>query len=401
MKKIVSIALSLMLVLTMSISAFAAEKVEVKEKDSLITWLQDTENTKFDYTDPTKPLNTDADWTAFIFARAGVSVDPAYLTYLPEAVKANAKRFYPSDNARVALVAVANGLDPKNLGGVDVIKALADYDYTGVTMLSSLYAPLLFMNASDDFEFANAKKQEIIDRLAAIQMTDGGFPFSTEDLYGTGVTSDMDTTAYVVQALAPFYLAQDAKAMHVVDLALEYMLSAPRAASGAFNNSFGGASGETTAQVVTALAALNMDPTGDTFKANGKTAIDGLKAFIDPATGGGFMQYNDWVTGDLITSVNVMSTWQILQGFVAYERIANGENSLYNLNAPAAPVVPNPAPVEPETETTTAAPQTEETTQNTENVDIPKTGAAGSVLPIVMTSALLGAAVLYLQKKHD
>ena len=99
--------------------------------------------------------------------------------------------------------------------------ALSSVDYTKQTYLSSLVFPLIAMNFRSDFGFSDEVKADIVKTILASQLSDGGFPYSTEDS-GYGVTSDTDTTSMAVQALAPYYKTDDA-VRAAVDKALDHL----------------------------------------------------------------------------------------------------------------------------------------------------------------------------------
>ena len=393
MKKLLSVILAAALLCVTAVTGFAEQPVSVEaEKAQLTAWLLDDEKTEFDFT--ATDMDSNLDWAMFTLASNGVDVKEKYAAYIENAVRENFNAStYPSDLARVYLAVAANDMDVTNIGGFDLKGALEKVDYSGQTFLSSLYAPLLAMHYTAVDAFPEAKKQEIVTRLLDCQLPDGGFPYCTVD-GGYGVVSDTDTTAMVLQALAP-YVKTDAAVASTTQKALAY-LQTQQADSGAYMN-FGTPTAESTAQVMMALTALGKNPLDAAYKTeSGNTPLDGIKTFIAP-NGGAF--YFDYVTG--APKENAMSTYQVLQALVDYEIFTENGKTIFTIAQ--KPVEPPTAETTTE-ETTTEQPAVQETTTNApaqENVpEIPKTGISHSAAPLAISMAAFGLALVYL-KKHD
>lgn len=375
MKKVFSILLSVLLVCALfTTTVFAAPAVP---RQALTAWLQNADNTQFDYTDTSYPDSL-IDWTAFTLAQSGAAPDAAYADYIDEAVKNSFDSLYPSDLARIVLSTTACGLDAQNIGGHDLLAALGTVDYTSQIYLSSLAFPLLAMRFSASFEFADSTKQSVVTTLLAAQQADGGFPYCSVD-EGFGISSDCDTTAIAVQALAPYY-ETDETVREAVDKALIY-LKAQQFDTGAFGSEvFGTQSGESTAQVILALCALGLDPTAEKYCKNGVSPVAALESFISE-NGGGLNYAN---------AEDPLTTYQLLQAYEAYARFQNGEPTLFTYTARASEPTTDPA-----TDTTAPASESE---PPAETVDIPNTGAA--VPAAAALAVLAAAAVLVTRKKH-
>ena len=387
MKKTGLTVLSVLLVLSLlTVSVFAAGSTA--EKQGLCAWLQNADNTGFDYSETSFADGT-VDWSAFALARSFADVPKEYPAYINAVVENTFAGLYPSDIARITLSATACGLDPRSVGGHDLLAALSSVDYTKQTYLSSLIFPLIAMNFRSDFGFSDEVKADIVKTILAAQLSDGGFPYSTEDS-GYGVTSDTDTTSMAVQALAPYYKTDDA-VRAAVDKALDYLLT-QQFDDGSFGyTAWGSKSGESTAQVILALCALGLDPTDARFVKNGKTPVDALKTYIGENGGAWYLDYQ---SGKPVE--NALSTYQVLMGLEAYDRFVSGAPAIYTYDEkPQAPET-----TEPTTTPETTAPQTTEpATENKENVEIPKTGAA--TVPVGAAVLLLGAAATVLFVKKD
>lgn len=390
MKKTGLTILSVLLVLSLlTVSAFAAENNSVaSEKQGLCAWLQNDDNTGFDYSETSFADGT-VDWSAFALARSFAEVPEEYPAYVNAVVKNTFSGLYPSDLARFTLSATACGLDPRSVGGHDLLAALSSVDYSAQTYLSSLIFPLIAMNFRSDFGFSEEVKADVVKAILAAQLTDGGFPYSSEDS-GYGITADTDTTSMAIQALAPYYKTDDA-VRAAVDKALGYLLT-QQFDDGSFGyTAWSSPSGESTAQAIIALCALGIDPTDARFVKNGKTPVDALKTYIGENGGAWYLDYQ---SGKPVE--NPLSTYQVLMGLEAYDRFVSGEPSVYTYDEKPQ----TPETTEPTTTPEITAPQTTEpATENKENVEIPKTGAA--TVPVGAAVLLLGSAATVLFVKKD
>ena len=125
-----------------------------------------------------------------------------------------------------------------------------------------------------------------------------------------------------MQALAPYYETND-KVKTAVDKAVE-LLSKVQEDNGVYT-SYGSNNCESTAQVVTALSALKINPdTDERFIKNGNSAIDGLKLFyVSSANGFAHEQGGDY---------NKYSTDQAYYALCAFSRLTNNQTSLYDMS---------------------------------------------------------------------
>lgn len=373
-KQILSVLAVLCILSMLCMTAFAAPRYAEAEK--VAAWLQNPENTEFDY-EETSFVDNLIDWTAFSLARAGKAAPAEYAEYINAAVANSFETMYPSDLARTVLAVTANGMDAAKIGGHDLLAALKSVDYSAQIYLSSLTYPLLAMNFKTDFSFAASLKASIVDAILAVQQADGGWAYCSVD-QGYGVYSDADSTAMTVQALAPYYTENEAVG-RAVDKALAY-LQAQIGETGALE-AWGAPSGESTAQFILALCELGIDPTSEAYTNNGKTLLDGVLRFVTENGGA-----RNWQNEE-----DPLTTYQVLMALDAANRLADGRESEFTYvekteePAPTAPAV---------SETTTSADNTVQT------VDIPKTGSAITATG-AFAAVLLAGAVLTLRKKES
>jgi len=185
----------------------------------------------------------------------------------------------PQDAAKATLAAVALGLDPRAVGGVDfvaVIEAAFDAD-SGRHHASDFNQAIIVVALVVAGEAVPVSAPKA---LVAGQLADGG--------WGFGDAGDADSTAIVVQAL----IAAGSQPDDAVIAAAIAFLAEIQAEDGGWG--FGGDSNaNSTAFVVQALVAAAIDPEGPQFTtASGATPIayllsqqqaDGSFAGFDPA----------------------------------------------------------------------------------------------------------------------
>ena len=163
---------------------------------------------------------------------------------------------------------------------------------------------------------------EIIGRLLELRLEDGGWAVSGDE-------SDVDVTAMVLQALAPF------RGEERVDAALAdglELLSARQTAAGGFR-SYGVENAESTAQVLIALAALEIDPETDSRFLKDAPATEALASFR--MEDGGFRHIPEG-------EYSAVATVQAYCAAVALLRMEEGRGPFFTLDAEPAENLPAP-----------------------------------------------------------
>ena len=131
--------------------------------------------------------------------------------------------------------------------------------------------------------------------------------------------SNVDMTAMVVQALAP-YCSTNANVKDAVDKAVKW-LSAEYQKTGDYGSS------ESAAQVIVALSALNIDAKIDSrFQHNGISVLSNFLSYADPNSKGFLHDKQPNST------VNQMASEQAAYTLVAYDRYVNGSKRLYDMS---------------------------------------------------------------------
>lgn len=227
----------------------------------------------------------------YIIERAGVLHDQKYTEY-----------------ARVALALTAAGADVKDVDGHNLLQPLTEEEKTMRQGFNGAVWALLALNARDQSKMPGAAEacRDYAGKILSVQHADGG--------WGLGEESDIDMTAMVLSALAGF---QTENALtDTINNALAY-LSDQQNADGSF-----GSFAESTAQVVTAMAALGIAADDPRFVKDGLSALDGLCAFY---LGGGRFAHQRSGAADR------MATEQCFYALVAWQRFLKGESALFDM----------------------------------------------------------------------
>ncbi len=297
-----------------------------------------------------------SDWLAFGMGRHGADADyAAYLAVLENKVS---ERYLTKEKLsdtkatewhRIALTVLALGGDPTAFGedeSGEPINLIADgvYNRGEVTDLAEqgingLSWGLLTLDALDYevAEDAYENREDIIERILELQLEDGGFSLKFPP-------SDIDLTAMVLQALAPYYNSEKTytymrlsdqkqrtvRVREVIDEALD-LLSKRQTESAGFE-SFGLENTESLVQVIVALTALQIDPLKDQrFIKNNQTLIDNLSRYQQ--ADGGFI-HSETYDEDNPTAKpdqsNKMASEQALYGLSSLIRFENNLRRLYD-----------------------------------------------------------------------
>jgi hypothetical protein len=260
--------------------------------------------------------NTSGDWEAMAMAAYGRAGDVAGASIVE-----NVRTVYTSgsttDKARAIITLTALGVDASNVysgtEGVywDFVEKLGE---NAPSQAAEAAWGLIALDSGqyDDSGFILAR-QTSSDYLLENKLT----PADDQTAWTFwGTSPDVDATAMVVAALAPYYNSNtDVKT--AIDGALEY-LAAQQKDSGHYGNS------NSTSMVIVALTALGQDPSAETgdFAQDGKSLIEGLLAFRISSNQLGY---------DNNTTASSMSTEQGFRALVAYQGYLTSGKNAYNI----------------------------------------------------------------------
>lgn len=323
----------------------------------IVLWKKNSEGIKSDKLFATDFVSnagsSSSDWYAVAIGRIGIDDD--YFSYLA-VLKNNVQSRYKTDEKldsqkatewhRISLAVLSVGDDPTNMGEdcngqtINLIKdgtydrgkteslgaqGINGYIWALITLDSMRYT--IPDNATDT-------REDIILAILKNQMENGSFTLD-------GDNPDTDITAMAVQALSPYYNDEkeyDLKTYKVkvrlaIDKAVSF-LSSVQNDDGDFS-AWGQDNTESTAQVMTALCSLGIDPDNDArFIKNGNSVLDGLMKYH--TKDGGFAHsyaYDEANTTAEAGEPNSMASEQALYALCALYRYRNGYRSLYDFRA--------------------------------------------------------------------
>ena len=233
-----------------------------------------------------------------------------------------------TDNSREVIALSAIGADASAIGGrhnLVGIGGLADLNWAnGGTINNPIYA--LIALDTNRYELPSAgenvtTREALIERILNSEVSGGGW-----SLFGA---ADIDVTAMAIQALAPYYNTREDVSL-AVDRGLTWLSSRLNERGNfAGTGMWASENSQSAAQVIVALAALGIDAQEDTrfITANGNNPITALLAYQH--ADGGFR--NQWTQVVNNSASNSMSTDQATYALIAYWRLMNNMNSLYDM----------------------------------------------------------------------
>lgn len=292
MKKILSVFLSLTMAFTLVLSSAASAH------GASVSWKTAMSKTESYMTKKLANPTYGDEWALLGLARNGAAVtDATYNKYYKNLGKVladkkgvlDARKY--SEYSKVILTLTAMGKDPTNVGGYNLFEKLADFEMVKKQGINGPVWALLALDC-DGYEIPKVEgisqvtsRELLIENILSQEKEGGGFAL-------TGDAADVDITAMVLSALAPYRTRTDVGT--VVDRAIA-VLSEKQMADGGFET-LKTANAESNVQVIVALTSLGIDPHKDKrFIKNGKSVLDALLTYY--ATGGGFRHVNKSTVG--------------------------------------------------------------------------------------------------------
>jgi hypothetical protein len=243
-----------------------------------------------------------------------------------------------TENSRLILALSALGKDAKNVGGHDLAAPFADMAWvTKQGLNGAIYALIALDALPDTASETQATRDGLIKYILDAALLGGGWNLE-------GSVADVDITAMTLQALAPYYLKAEEgdPVIAVVNAALDWLKTKQDDATGGFLGYNKTLSACSTAQVVTALSALNIPLAQEEYgwtKAGGWNPVTALLSHYNAA---------GWFGEDSSSTYNGMATEQAAYALVAYDRFVNGKTRLYDMSD-AKPLAPGDVYADPET----------------------------------------------------
>ena len=295
-------------------TAFAklSEQVDVTYAEALASTLAELNREKNVYTGSVK-----GEWKVLALARGGITsgtdTDPmsaavGYQNSLAQALQ-RGKLTATTDYARAVLAMTSLGLDAPKA----TLDAVRDYDKAAAQGINAVTYALIALDSKPYDSGDTTLRDKYVTFLLNNSCDKGGWVYGGD----TSAAADVDMTAMVIQALAPYY-STDTRVKDAVDRGLA-VLKSRQERTGGFSSS-GSYNAESTAQVIVALTALGIDPTKWT-KAD---PIDALLHFYNSKSG----MFRHSVNG----ADDQMATEQSAYALVAYRRFVMNQNRLYDMS---------------------------------------------------------------------
>lgn len=294
-------------------------------------------------------LNYVGEWEAVALKQAGKEVPKDYLKNVTKLVKDRQGKFSKiTDYERYSLGILAAGGDPTDVSGYNLIEAIYSGNLTKQGLNGVFYGLITLDSSNFDIpEDAKWTREKLVSYLIEEQNKDMGWSWDGSN------KSDIDTTAMVITALAPYKEQVEVKSS--IDGAVQYLSSQYQ------NNKIDNSS--TAAQVVIALSSIGVDANSSLFLKDDTSLIKYLLTFQN--ADGGF----DWQGGNVS---DVMSTSQGIQGIVAYHLLLNNKGPLYQL--PLNPVDLLPEEPNNDNSVTTSPNHVENSNDGEVGLPLPNTG---------------------------
>lgn len=322
-KRGTGLLLAFALLLSLSISAFAAET-------DLTAAVQGSAKYMLQTVREPQVGSVGGEWAVIGLARSGYDVpqkywDDYYATVegYVEDHKGNLHDKKYTEYSRLIVALTAIGADPSNVAGYNLLTPLGDFEKT---IWQGINGPIWALIALDAGNYdipknqnskTQATRQMYVDEILARQLNDGGWNLT--DKGGAG-ESDPDITGMALQALAGYQ--SQPKVQTAIDRALAY-LSAAQERDGGYA-SHNTSSSESVVQVIVGLCALGIDLNNTRFVKNGHTLLENLLSYRQ--ANGSFL-HTSAGNGD-----SQMASEQGLYGLVAAQRAATGKSALYRMN---------------------------------------------------------------------
>ena len=223
-----------------------------------------------------------------------------------------------TENSRMIIALTSIGKDPRDIAGYNLLTPLADFNFVkkqginGPVWALIAFDTMQYDIPTDQLVTVQTTREKLIDYILLNQCSDGGWDLN-------GESADADVTGMAIQALAP-YVTKNTGVREAVEKALN-VISNSQNSNGCFMTG-GEATPESSAQIITALSAMNIDSNADErFIKSGNSALDGLLSF---SVENGFEHTKG-------KGYNQMSTEQSYYALVSFDRYKNGQNSLYDM----------------------------------------------------------------------
>lgn len=210
--------------------------------------------------------------------------------------------------SRAVLTLTAIGRDPSDVGGYNLFDSYTDYEFvTHQGIPGSIFALLSLDSIGYEVPEGDVTREKLIEHILSEEYEGGGWALMGED-------PDVDITAQVIQAFAPYY-GENEEVTAAVDRAVA-VLSEVQKPDGGFY-AWESENSQTVSQVGIALSSIGIDVrTDERFIKDGNWIGSYIMGYY---LGGGAFEHTKGL------GENAMATDQCMQMFVAMELFEKGE----------------------------------------------------------------------------
>lgn len=253
-----------------------------------------------------------SDWEALSLSKLGEEIPDSYKKTLKQNVREASKTGAKvTELEKYALALLAIGGDPTDFEGNNLVKQILNEDVEKQGLNGVAYALIVLQSTNySDSKGTKWSKDKLINYLLDNQNNDGGWNWAL------GADSDLDSTAIVLTALAPF--KEQVGVKEAVELALQYIK--PKIQGNEINNS------STAAELLFAICSLGFNPQGKEFSNESGNLVTKLTTYQNED--GGFY----WKKGEQTSESDPFSTEYALRALTAYQLYLDKQESFYAFN---------------------------------------------------------------------
>jgi hypothetical protein len=311
--------------------------------DSIVEACAQRRLTEFSKSEP-QIGTSNGEWTIICLARSGLGNQELYDTYYKNvrdqviSLNGNLHSVKYTEYSRVILGLTAIGKDVTNVGGYDLLSDMTDF--TNIKK-QGINGPIWALIALDSHHYPIYEDPNANDQNSREKMVNYILEKETCDengiLGGWSLTnvSDPDIASMALNALNNYMdMPGVSDAVNRGFAYLERVQIKDGGADDGGYKSWGLTNLESLAQVTMMLCDYGIDPGIDSrfITPNGSWVISALEEYYLEASsyGAGFMHVKPY--GGAVGSWNDMASDQGMEAFIAYQRVLNGQTTLFDMN---------------------------------------------------------------------
>ena len=255
------------------------------------------------------------EWSVIVASRYGAEVPEnwhdIYYENLCNTLKENdgvLSKTKHGNYSRAVLTLTAIGRDPSDVGGYNLFDSYTDYEFvTHQGIPGSVFALLSLDSIGYEVPEGDVTREKLIEHILSEEYEGGGWALMGED-------PDVDMTAQVIQAFAPYY-GENEEVTAAVDRAVAVLSEVQKPDGGFF--AWESENSQTVSQVGIALSSIGIDiRTDERFIKDGNWIGSYIMEYY---LGDGAFEHTSGL------GENAMATDQCMQMFVAMELFEKGE----------------------------------------------------------------------------